>query len=711
MQGNKLVTTLPRGGYIVKTPIGQFQFGSPPETIKDTMVLNGVPQVFVLPSRFFNWVKGISVAEVEFPIYYNFFLKKRKTYIVCTREQIKRFARVLREAIFGPRNFDIFLDFADSIAPEAVPGLKKELTYFRNNMKLSDLVGFVLFEDNNVTIQGVTVSVEDNGKNFAVTHKGKKLAEIPCDIKYNPTYDIGERLAEPFTPPPFGITCLGPSHGFDPGDNTSGFLLWINRRGIMIDPPVNTTEWLIDSNVSPKLTDSIILTHCHADHDAGTLQKILEEGKITVYTTQTIMNSFLRKYSAFTAVSPDYLKQLFDFVPVTIGKPLYIHGARFSFFYSLHSIPTIGFKMEHGGKTFVYSSDHNNDPQLHKKLLDDEVINKNRYEELSNFPWDSDVIFHEAGIPPLHTPVSCLEALDEDTQKRTVVYHIAKKDFPETPHLRLARFGIEHTIQVPVTSSEYEKAYHVLGILHYLDFFQDMPIHKAQDFLTIVEEEHYSKGTTIITKGSYGDRFYIIGSGNVTVLGDDLEKKKIYGVYDYFGEVALLTNQPRSADVVAETDILLYTIKKDAFLDFIEGTELKRTLLRLSKIRDSETWNVLSTSPFFRVLTPSQKTFLESLLHKTEIEESGNIIQKGEHPEQVYIIRQGAVDVLKNGKVLHTLTRGDIVGAMSRVHRGEPSLLTFKNSEPVSLYSIKKDDVITFLNYNPGLVMKLAYNF
>ena len=175
------------------------------------------------------------------------------------------------------------------------------------------------------------------------------------------------------------MTCLGPSHGFDSTENTSGFILWLNRRGIMIDPPVNTTEWLIDSNVNPKLIDSIILTHCHADHDAGTLQKILEEGKITVYTTSTVMQSFLRKYTALTGVTADYLSQLFEYQSVLIDEPLFIHSARFCFFYSLHSIPTIGFRVEFEGKSLVYSSDHNADPALHTKLLEENRIGPERY--------------------------------------------------------------------------------------------------------------------------------------------------------------------------------------------------------------------------------------------------------------------------------------------------------------------------------------------
>ena len=40
-----------------------------------------------------------------------------------------------------------------------------------------------------------------------------------------------------FHPPTFGITTLGNSHGFDKTGSTSGYVLWINGVGIMIDPP------------------------------------------------------------------------------------------------------------------------------------------------------------------------------------------------------------------------------------------------------------------------------------------------------------------------------------------------------------------------------------------------------------------------------------------------------------------------------------------
>ena len=46
--------------------------------------------------------------------------------------------------------------------------------------------------------------------------------------------------AEGFKPDPplFGVTCLGPSNGFDTTANTSGFIIWLNHTGIMIDPRI-----------------------------------------------------------------------------------------------------------------------------------------------------------------------------------------------------------------------------------------------------------------------------------------------------------------------------------------------------------------------------------------------------------------------------------------------------------------------------------------
>lgn len=217
----------------------------------------------------------------------------------------------------------------------------------------------------------------------------------------------------------------------------------------------------------------------------GSPDKILEEGKITVYSTKTVMKSFLKKYSSLTNESVSYLINLFDFRPIYLGKPVFMHGGEFNFFYTLHSIPTIGLTLKFQDQSFVYSSDHQASPSLQRELLEKKVISRERYLVLQNFPWNSKVIYHEAGIPPLHTPVSFLNSLPRKLQKKIMVYHIAKQDFPEKTDLTLATFGIENTLYFKTKQPPYEKPYLILGVLKHLDFFDSLPVEKAQEFISI----------------------------------------------------------------------------------------------------------------------------------------------------------------------------------------------------------------------------------
>lgn len=702
--------SLPRGGYLAETPAGNIQFGAPPETIKDTMHLpSGVPEIFVLADEMFSWIKGISIGEIEFPLYYNYFLRNKKTLIVCRKNQLNRIRKVLQESIFGPKTFDISDDYDPSIKKELIPDIRSEMNFFRRKNRLSNMVSFGIFENNRYSCRGVDIKIDSSG-DFILSYNKSDKIKIPGKIDYKPTYFIGERLAEPYLPPLFGVTCLGPSHGFDPEENTSGFIIWLNHQGIMVDPPVNSTEWLEDSNVSPKFIDSIILTHCHADHDAGTFQKILEEGKVSVYTTETVMMSFLRKYSALSNVKQDYLLKLFNFHPAKVGSPVYINGGRFNFFYTLHSIPAIGFQMDFQDQSFVYSSDHNNDPAIHKELYDKGIITENRYRELKNFPWDSKVIYHESGIAPLHTPIKFLDSLPDDIKKRTVVYHIAKKDFPVKTALRLATFGMEHTLYFATKSPPFEEASKILSVFNRLDFMNDMPAYKAQELLEIVEVKKFKQGEKLINKGTTGDEFYIIYAGNISVDSGGLSRSKIYGPYDYFGEVALITEQKRAADVYAETDVILFTIEKNKFLNFIAGTEFEKILRKVADVRSSETWNLLSMNDFFRYCTSTQITWLESMFVPCEINIPGKLIKEGGKIDKVYIIREGEVLVTEKKAHVATLSKGDFVGSLDRLYKKIPSEYTFSVTKPVSLYAMDHKEIRVFLDKNPGLIMKFSYN-
>lgn len=262
------------------------------------------------------------------------------------------------------------------------------------------------------------------------------------------TVSIPESVLPPtFHPPSFGVTVLGNSHGFDKSGSVSGYVLWINGRGVMIDPPPYSSATLEREGIRPRNIVGIILTHCHADHDAGAFQKVLTGTQVVVITTPTIYKSFIRKYAALSALSPALLRHSHRHKPAIIGTPLRFQGATFQFTYMLHTIPCVGFKVDWRGRSMVFTGDHFNNPPALDKMEEAGVLSKGRNDDLKNMPLqETDLLLHEAGAPPIHTPLDVLLKLPQRVKKRLYVVHTSA--LPEGCELRAAPTGTAGTLRL-----------------------------------------------------------------------------------------------------------------------------------------------------------------------------------------------------------------------------------------------------------------------
>jgi CRP/FNR family transcriptional regulator, cyclic AMP receptor protein len=105
-------------------------------------------------------------------------------------------------------------------------------------------------------------------------------------------------------------------------------------------------------------------------------------------------------------------------------------------------------------------------------------------------------------------------------------------------------------------------------ILKGIYLFEDLTETELTKVSQILATESYSEGTFLFREGDKGDKFYVIITGAVrisqAISGTGEEALTILGKGDYFGEMALIDDSPRSADVIIhENSELLVISKKD----------------------------------------------------------------------------------------------------------------------------------------------------
>ena len=100
-------------------------------------------------------------------------------------------------------------------------------------------------------------------------------------------------------------------------------------------------------------------------------------------------------------------------------------------------------------------------------------------------------------------------------------------------------------------------------------FFAGLGSKSLVKILPGLEQRRFQKGSEIVKQGDDGDAFYIIRSGRVQVLVEREGGHAIHiaelGPHEGFGEMALLSGQPRSATVVTLTDVDTWLLAKPAF--------------------------------------------------------------------------------------------------------------------------------------------------
>lgn len=159
---------------------------------------------------------------------------------------------------------------------------------------------------------------------------------------------------------------------------------------------------------------------------------------------------------------------------------------------------------------------------------------------------------------------------------------------------------------------------------------------------------YYEEGEKIITKGTAVDDhsyFYIIQSGRCKVYISESVQENILESGAFFGERALMTDEPRSTDIVADTDVVLFALDRQSFNILLGPINniLSRTIENYGLL-------ILKDITVLSFLSQEERDAIYRLMVIKEYEPNQIIYAVGQSVNELNIIMEGEVYRISDSK-------------------------------------------------------------
>ncbi|MBN1656199.1 MAG: cyclic nucleotide-binding domain-containing protein [Deltaproteobacteria bacterium] len=274
---------------------------------------------------------------------------------------------------------------------------------------------------------------------------------------------------------------------------------------------------------------------------------------------------------------------------------------------------------------------------------------------------------------------------------------------PEEPLVADFRLSEQPRIETLVVRSETLAATYEKSIIHYPDKIAPLPLLsllEADELLAVLDAMELNRvqpTSAIIVEGEPGNSFYILARGRVRVTkkGSKGEHARLATLQSgsIFGEMALLSDSPRSATVYADTDCDLLEFEREALAAASKTTSgIAQALSSFTQERLLN--NLLATAPLFKPLDADQRRDLIKRFCAYDAEPGAELIREGQAGRGLFLVLRGEMEVAKyeNGTriVLATLSSGDVFGEISLLS-DEPTTATVTAKEKSTVLFLGRD--------------------
>lgn len=128
----------------------------------------------------------------------------------------------------------------------------------------------------------------------------------------------------------------------------------------------------------------------------------------------------------------------------------------------------------------------------------------------------------------------------------------------------------------------------ICDFLRNTNLFEAVSPSQLTEIAQSMERRHFPPGETVVRVGEVTDKLFLLARGTARIVRDN-RLVAYRGSGDFFGEEALLSGQPHSANLVAEKDLETYILGKDEVRDLMEtNVSFREQLYRIASLHNGE---------------------------------------------------------------------------------------------------------------------------
>jgi CRP-like cAMP-binding protein len=207
--------------------------------------------------------------------------------------------------------------------------------------------------------------------------------------------------------------------------------------------------------------------------------------------------------------------------------------------------------------------------------------------------------------------------------------------------------------------------------LQKIEFLTDVSEWKLHLLANLFRYQTVEAGVLVFEEGDRGSHMYIVSQGTVKISAKNEEGVDVEFATlkegDYFGEIALINDMPRTATVTAVTRCLLLVLGVDDFRNFlIVVPDLKNGFEEVVKKRTAQQFKKFNV-PFFASFPEERYTQLGNLCETKCFEEGTVVFSEGDIGDAFYLTVFGELYVLKENARIATIHKGRYFGEVALV--------------------------------------------